>query len=123
MIALLGLSLSACITLPGHRQTIDEEGFYLHLTAPDSATRGLIRFNAEQTDLAHMPARTKIELVVSDVQGEHDLEITGSLDTIAYDYRLNGRRVEFGAEQQAWFASQVPEIISRTGLKSAPDQE
>jgi len=118
ILALLGLSLSGCITLPGHRQTIDDEGFYLHLTAPYRATRGLIRFNADQTGLFHMPAGTRIELVVSDLQGEHDLEITGSPDAITYDYRLNGRRIEFGTEQQAWFASQVPGIIRRTGLIS-----
>jgi len=117
LLVLLSLSLSACITLPGHRQTIDEGDFYLHITAPDRATKELTRFNAEQTGIAHLPDKTKMELVVVDLQGRHELNITGSTDAIIYDYALNGRHSEFGAEQQEWFASQVPKIVSRTGLQ------
>lgn len=118
---LLGLALSACITLPGHRQTIDEGDFYLHVAAPNRSTKGLIRFNAEQTDIAYLPAGTEIELVVVDDQGKHELDITSPTDAVVYDYRLNGRRIQFGKEQQEWFASQVPRIITKTGLKSGPD--
>lgn len=121
ILVVLSLSLSACITLPGHRQTIDEGDFYLHITAPDRATKELSRFNAEQTGIAHLPEKTEMELVVVDVQGKHELDITSSTDAIIYDYTLNGRPVEFGTEQQEWFASQVPKIISKTGLQYGPD--
>jgi starvation-inducible outer membrane lipoprotein len=121
ILVILSLSLLACITLPGHRQTIDEEDFYIHITAPDRATKELTRFNAEQTGIAYLPEKTEIELVVVDIRGRHQLDIRSSPDTIIYDYRLNGRKVEFGNEQQEWFASQVPRIISKTGLKQGPD--
>jgi len=121
ILALLCLLLSACITLPGHRQTVDEGDFYVHITAPDRVTKGLIRFNAEQTDIARLPAKAEIELVVVDVQGKHELDISGPTEAIDYDYTLNGRRMEFGTAQQEWFASQVPRIITKTGLKHGPD--
>jgi hypothetical protein len=61
-----------------------------------------------------------MELVVADDQGRHDLKIKSSKGTIVYKYRLNGRRKQFGTEQQEWFASLVPNIISKTGLKYGP---
>jgi len=117
---LLCISLSACITLPGHRQTIDEGDFYLHITAPNKAIKSLIRFNTEKTDIAYIPSKAKMELVVADDQGRHDLKIKSSKGTIVYKYRLNGRRKQFGTEQREWFASLVPKIISKTGLKYGP---
>lgn len=120
-LVVLSLCLSACITLPGHRQTIDEGDFYLQITAPNKATKSLTRFNADQTDIVHLPEKTEIELVVLDGQGKHELKISSSNDAIIYDYALNGRHLDFGEKQREWFASQVPRIITRTGLQYGPD--
>lgn len=117
----LSLCLLACITPPGSRQTVDEEDFYIHITAPNSATKSLTRFNAEQTDIAYLPAKTEIELVVTDGQGKHELNLSSANGVIIYDYALNGRHLEFGKEQREWFASQVPRIISETGLRYGAD--
>lgn len=121
ILVVLSLCVSACITLPGHRQTIDEEDFFIHITAPNSATKSLTRFNAEQTDINYLPRKTEIELVVMDSQGKHELNISSSNGAIIYDYALNGRHLEFGKKQREWFASQVPRIISETGLQYGPD--
>lgn len=121
IIVLLGFSLSACITLPGHRQTIDEGDFYLHVTAPNKATKNQIRFNTEKTDLAYLPPKAKIELEIVDDQGKHELNIKSSKDIIIYKYKLDGRKIPFGTEQQEWFASQVPKIIDKSGLKYGID--
>lgn len=120
VLVLLNFSLAACITLPGHRQIIDEGDFYLRIETPNKAAKNLIRFNAEKTGIAYLPARSEIELVVVDVQGKHEMKVKRSKDAIVYQYKLNGRRTPFGAEQQEWFASLVPEIISRTGLQAGP---
>ena len=53
-----------------------------------------------------------------DVQGKHEMKVKRSRDAIVYQYKLNGRSTPFGTEQQEWFASLVPEIISRTGLQA-----
>jgi len=121
LLASLSLLLSACLTLPGHRQIIDEEGFYLKITAPNKAVKRNIRFNSEETGLTHLPEGARIELEVSDTLGERQLIITGSDTSITYKYRLNGRRAEFGAPEQEWFASQVPRIIDKSGLQSSPE--
>lgn len=47
ILACLNLVLSACITLLGHRHGVDEENFYLHITAPSRVIKEKIRFNAE----------------------------------------------------------------------------
>lgn len=114
---LLSLSLSACITLPGHRQTIDEGHFYLHITAPNKETKSLIRFNAEKTEIVYLPSKAEMEIKVVDDLGRHDLRIKCTRNTIVYNYKLDGRKIPFGAEQQEWFASLVPKIISKSGLK------
>lgn len=121
LIILAGLSLvlAACITLPGHRQIIDEEGFYLKISAPSKAVKRDIRFNQEKTDLIHLPDNTRIELKVSGTLGSRQLFIRRSDASIVYRYRLNGRQGEFGAAERKWFASQVPKIISKAGLQDS----
>ena len=56
------LLLSACVTLPGHSQTIDEEGFYLQITAPSKTVKDLLRFNSAETDIAYLSLNTKIKI-------------------------------------------------------------
>jgi len=113
------LSLSACITLSGHRQIIDEDEFFLKITAPNKLIKHQIRFNPERTDLVHLPEGARIELVTSDTSGRRQLIIKRSGTSVIYNYRLNGRKTEFGTEEREWFASQLPKIISKTSLKNA----
>ena len=51
VLVLLSFSLLGCITLPGHRQIIDERDFYLRIETPNKAAKNLIRFNAEKPAL------------------------------------------------------------------------
>ena len=113
ILACLSLALSACITWPGHRQTIDEENFYLHITAPSRVIKEEIRFNAEETELLFLPENAQIELIVSDNIGKHQLTIKERQGSIVYHYRLNGRKTTFGAKEKEWLASQVPLIIEK----------
>lgn len=117
LVLLLTLAFSACVTLPGHRQIIDEDGFYLYVKAPNKATKDEIRFNAEKTELLYLPSATYIELVVDDAKGKHQLNINNLNGEILYKYSVNGRQANFGAKEQSWFASLIPEIISKTRLK------
>lgn len=117
ILASLSLTLSACITLPGHRQTIDEDNFFLHITAPNKNIKNQIRFNSEKTDLLYIPERVRIELVVADSLGKHQLKIKNHDESIVYNYRLNGRKTPFGTKEKKWLASQVPIIIDKTNLK------
>jgi hypothetical protein len=110
------LLLSACITLPGHRQTIDEDGFYLQITAPSKSFKDSIRFNSAETDIAYLPLSTKIKLVVMNEQGKHEVNVINSNGAIGYLYTLNGRAENFGVAEQKWFSSQIPKIIDRAGL-------
>lgn len=120
IVVLLTLAFSACVTLPGHRQIIDEDGFYVYVKAPNKATKGEIHFNVEKTELLYLPAATYIELVVDDAKGQHHLNISSLNGEILYEYAVNGRQVSFGAEEQSWFASLIPEIISKTDLNYRP---
>lgn len=113
ILACLSLALSACITWPGHRHGVDEENFYLHITAPSRVIKEKIRFNAEETELLFLPENTQIELVVADNIGKHQLTIEERQGSIVYHYRLNGRKATFGAKEKEWFASQVPLIIEK----------
>jgi len=117
ILASLSLALAACITLPGHRQTIDEDNFFLHIRAPSKDIKNEIRFNSEKTDFLYLPERVRIELVVADNLGKHQLKIKKDEESIVYNYRLNGRKTTFGAKEKEWFASQVPIIIDKTNLK------
>jgi len=120
ILACLSLALSACVTLPGHRQTIDEENFCLNITAPSLAIKNEIRFNAEKTELLFMPKGAQLEFVVSDSLEKHQLSVLNHQETVVYDYRLNGRKLTFGAREKDWFASQIPLIINKAGLKHGP---
>jgi hypothetical protein len=122
MIAGLSFILSACVNLPGHRQTIDEENFYLHITAPSRVVKEEIRFNAEETELLFLPKSAQIELVVADNIGKHQLTIKEHQGSIVYYYRLNGRKLTFGAKEKEWFASQVPLIIEKSKYQDGPSQ-
>lgn len=119
LLILAGVSvvLSACITLPGHRQTVDEENFFMHINAPNLATKKEIRFNAEKTELLSLPEGVQIELVVADHGGEHQLLIQNQQASVVYHYRFNGRKMVFGDNQQQWFARQIPFIMAKAGLK------
>jgi len=122
MIAGLIFVLSACINLPGHRQTIDEENFYLHITAPSKVIKEEIRFNAEETELLFLPKNAQIDLVVADNVGKHQLTIKEHQGSIVYHYRLNGRKTTFGAKEKEWFASQVPLIIEKYNYQDGPSK-
>jgi len=122
LLILAGLSfvLSACITLPGHRQTIDEENFFLHISAPKLAIKNEIRFNAAKTELLFLPDGAQLELVVSDNIGKHQLSMQKYQNMVVYNYRLNGLKTTFGTKEKEWFASQIPLIIDKAGLKYGP---
>lgn len=122
ILACLSLTLSACITWPGHRHTVDEENFYLHITAPSRFIKEEIRFNAEETELLFLPRSAQIELVVVDDMGKHQLTIKKHQGSIVYHYRLNGRKTTFGAKEKEWFASQVPLIIEKSKYQDVPSQ-
>jgi hypothetical protein len=119
LLILAGVSfvLSACVTLPGHRQTIDEENFFLNITAPSLAIKNEIRFNAEKTELLFLPKGAQLEFVVSDNLGKHQLSVQKHQETVVYNYRLNGRKMTFGVKEKVWLASQIPLIIDKAGLK------
>lgn len=112
VVFVLASTTVACVTLPGHRLTIDEPDFYLHIDAPSKETRNQIRFNTDQNALVYLPENTTIELK----EAQHKLEIIQDEGAVVYVYRLNGQRKVFGTKEQAWFASKIPEIIERTGL-------
>lgn len=120
ILAFLSLVLSACITWPEHRQTIDEENFYLLITAPTRVIKNEIRFDAEKTELLFLPESAQIELVVSDNSAKHRLTIKKHQGSIVYRYRLNGRKTSFGGKEKEWFVSQVPLIIEKANLKYGP---
>lgn len=122
MIAALSFILSACVNLPGHRQTIDEENFYLHITAPSRVIKEEIRFNAAKTELLFLPEHTQIELVVADNIGKHQLTIKNQQGAVVYRYRFNGRKTTFGLKEKEWFASQVPLIIEKSKFQYAPSK-
>ena len=122
MIACLSFILSACVNLPGHRQTIDEENFYFHITAPSRVVKEEIRFNADETELLFLPENTQIELVVADNIGKHQLTIKERQGSIVYHYKLNGRKTTFGTKEKEWFASQVPLIIQKYKYQDGPSQ-
>ncbi|KKO46707.1 hypothetical protein WG68_05350 [Arsukibacterium ikkense] len=116
-IAGVSFVISACVTLPGHRQTIDEENFFLNITAPTLAIKNEIRFNSEKTELLFLPKGAQLEFVVSDNLGKHQLSVQKHQETIVYNYRLNGQKMTFGVNEKEWFASQIPIIIDKIGLK------
>lgn len=120
MIAGLSFILSACVNLPGHRQTIDEDNFFLHITAPTLAIKNEIRFNTEKTELLFLPEGAHLELVVADNIGKHQLFMQKQQESVVYNYRLNGRKTTFGVKEKEWFASQIPLIIDKAGLKYGP---
>lgn len=120
IVACLSLVLCACITWPGHRHTIDEENFYLHITASTRVIKDEIRFNAEKTELLFLPESAQIELVVTDSIGKHQLTIKKHQGSIVYRYKLNGRKTTFEAKEKEWFASQIPLIIEKSKLQYAP---
>ncbi|MDP5148858.1 hypothetical protein [Rheinheimera baltica] len=122
ILAFLSLGLSACITWPGYRHTIDQENFYLHITASSRAINKEIRFNAEETELLFLPESAQIELVVTDNIGKRQLTIKEHQGSIVYHYRLNGRKTTFGAKEREWFASQVPLIIEKSKYRDGPSQ-
>jgi hypothetical protein len=122
MITGLTFIISACVNLPGHRQTIDEDNFYLHITAPSKVIKEGIRFNAEETELLFLPENAQIELVVADDIGKHQLTIKEHQGSIVYHYRLNGRKTTFGAKEKEWFASQVPLIIAKYKYQNGPSE-
>lgn len=122
VIAGLIFVLSACVNLPGHRQTIDEENFYLHITAPSRVVKDEIRFNAEKTELSFLPEHAQIELVVADNIGKHQLTIKKQQGAVIYRYRLNGFKTTFGAKEKEWFASQVPLIIEKSKVQYGPSK-
>jgi len=117
MLAGLSLVLSACVTLPGHRQIIDEENFFLLISAPNLDVKNKIRFNSAKTDILYLPERAQIELVVADNLGKHQLTIKKQEELVVYHYKLNGREITFGSKEKEWLASQIPIIIDKTGLK------
>ena len=84
ILACLSLVLSACITWPGHRHTVDEENFYLHITAPSRVIKEEIRFNAEETELLFLPENAQIDLVVADDIGKHQLTIKEHQDYLPH---------------------------------------
>jgi hypothetical protein len=122
LLMIVGFSfvVAACVTLPGHRQTIDEENFFLKITAPSLVIKSEIRFNAEKTQLLFLPKGTQLEFVVSDNLGKHQLSVQRHQEAVVYNYRLNGRKMTFGAKENEWFASQIPFIIDKAGLKYGP---
>jgi hypothetical protein len=120
ILACFSFVLSGCVTLPGHRQTVDEENFFLHISAPNLAIKNEIRFNAEKTEFLFLPESAQIELVVADNIGKHQLTMKKYQESVVYDYRLNGRRTTFGTKEKQWFASQIPLIIDKAGLKYGP---
>lgn len=119
LLILIGLSvaLSACVTLPGHRHIVDEENFFLHISAANLQIKNQIRFNSDKTDVLYLPDTARIKLVVTDNLGKHQLTIKKYQGSVVYDYRLNGRETTFSANEKLWFASQIPMIIDKTGLK------
>ena len=122
ILACFSLAISACITWPGHRHTVDEENFYLHITAPSRVIKDEIRFNAEETELLFLPENAQIELVVADDIGKHQLTIKEHQGSIVYYYRLDGRKTTFGAKEKEWFASQVPLIIEKSKYQDGQSQ-
>ncbi|HAW93210.1 MAG: hypothetical protein CML22_05860 [Rheinheimera sp.] len=101
--------------MPGHRQTIDEENFFLRISAPNLAIKNEIRFNAEKTELLFLPENAQIELVVADKTGKHQLMMKKHQESVVYIYRLNGRKTMFGVKEKEWLASQIPIIIDKAG--------
>ena len=120
LILIFGL-LSACLTLPGHRQTIKEDNFELSITAPSEQVKREIRFNKQQTKLLELPMEVSIELYLLDKYGKHELSITNVSGFINYDYHLNGRKVPFDRRARTWFTDQIPRIIKASSLNT--DQE
>ncbi len=108
--------LSACITLPGHRQIIDEHNFFLSIEAPSKDIKNKIRFNLEKTALLYLPENMRIELNVTDNIGTHQIKILSNNKSVSYTYSLNGEKFIFGTNEKKWFALQVPKIISKADL-------
>lgn len=121
MIALtISLSLMACVTVAGHRQIIKEKGLYLEVTAPTKEIKQKIRFNAEQTQLEYLPEGVFIRLSLTDSAGAHHVTIKGANGKPEYEYKVDGRQATFGPKAQDWFASQLPNIISKSGIGVSP---
>jgi len=111
LVGFLMLVLSAC-ALPGHRQVVNEEGFYLSIKAPNKKIKESIRFNATETKLIHLPENVRIELSDTDSTIKRKLIIKHSGKAIVYDYQLNGRKTHFGIAEQQWFKTQIPKILN-----------
>lgn len=111
IVVVVAITMSGCITLPGHRQTIEEDNLFIHISAPSKAVKNTIRFNTENTQLVYLPASTQIEMRIKDAAGEHHVLIENVSGKIDYRYRLNGEKINFGITQQHWFTLQVPKLI------------
>jgi len=116
-IACLIVVISGC-TMPGHRQVIEESGFYLYIQSPSERIKKSIRFNPQKTKLIYLPEKVSIELLATDENGKRSLDIKTSKEIIVYSYKLNGRKAYFGIEEQQWFATLIPIIINKTGLEN-----
>ena len=117
---LIGLSiilLSACITLPGHREVIKQDNYLFTIKAPSKQVKKEIQFNPEQTGIIFLPKNTSIELRVIENSDTHRLNIKNAEASIDFKYSLNGRTKDFGQDQQKWFAELLPQIISQSSLK------
>ncbi|PTB88927.1 hypothetical protein C9928_05215 [Pseudidiomarina aestuarii] len=107
--------------MPGHRQTINEDNFFLNITAPNLDVKNEIRFNAEKTELLFLPKGVQLELVVSDDSGKHQLSARKHHQAVIYNYRLNGQITPFGPKEKEWFASQIPLIVEKANIKYGPN--
>lgn len=110
--------LSACITLPGHRQIVEEDNFYLLINTQSEQAKRDIRFNTEKGELVELPPHSSIELAITDENGMHEMVIKNLNSTIEYQYKRNGRTAPFDDATKQWFVSQIPMIIEKTGLSS-----
>lgn len=113
------LLLSACVAGVGHRQIIQEDGFYLEVNAPDKETKAQIQFTSKLTALDYMPEETSMYLAVEDADGFHQLTIFSDNGNPNYEYKINGNISEFGANERKWFSAYSPSIANTLGVDTS----
>lgn len=110
--------LSACITLPGHRQIVDEGDLYILIETQSGQEKSEIRFNPEQGEIVELPLRSRITLLINDNRGKHEMVIKNVDSATHYEYKRNGRKAPFDDAARRWFEAQIPMIVEKTGLRS-----
>ncbi|MGS2719795.1 hypothetical protein [Paraglaciecola aestuariivivens] len=88
----------------------------MSIQSPNGDSKSGIRFNQDESAIAVLPTKVKIELSDYSDGIKRKLTIYNPDDRTLYDYQIDGRSAPYDAVAQQWFATQIPKILRETGI-------